>query len=314
MEFLDEYESKPRFLFQSKHLPRSDEALHPSSSSFLSPLHKPTLFISLSFSLLIFSLTLIYFNSEPLKSILLWLSLSLLVGPFAPQSITGGDIRVGVGPPLKDIPTSPPIETNEKPSRKSTKSIRKAPEDAVRHSDKWNAVDVDSAKNRPIRSNEALIEGKSEEWSEADDELLKKQMAKHPVGKPGRWEAIAEGFKGKHKVETVIAKAKQIGEKKGGDQDSFKKFLRDRNKRSVDEEEANGNGDGVKEEEESGWSSAEDLALLNALKVFHKDVTMRWEKIASSVPGKSKAACVKRVAELKKDFRTSKASASAQAS
>lgn len=188
----------------------------------------------------------------------------------------------------------------------------------VRHLEK--STHVDSAKNRSNRSDAPSIEAKSsEEWSEVDDELLKKQMAKHPVGKPGRWEAIAEGFKGKHKVETVIAKAKQIGNLKGSDHDSFNKFLKDRNK-SNGNVNVNGNGDGVveqvkEEEEESGWSSAEDLALLNALKVFHKDVAMRWEKIASSVPGKSKAACVKRVAELKKDFRTSKASsASAQAS
>jgi hypothetical protein len=56
-----------------------------------------------------------------------------------------------------------------------------------------------------------------------------------------------------------------------------------------------------------GWTTGEDIALLNALKVFSKDVAMRWEKIAAAVPGKSKAACMKRVTELKKDFRSSKA-------
>ena len=58
----------------------------------------------------------------------------------------------------------------------------------------------------------------------------------------------------------------------------------------------------------TGWSSGEDIALLNALKTFPKDVPMRWEKIAAVVPGKSKAACMKRVAELKRDYRSSKAS------
>lgn len=297
MEFLDEYESKPRFMFQSKHLPIPDEqALHPSSFS-LSSLHKPTLFLSLSLSLLLCCLALIYFNFEPLKSVLLWLSLSLLVGPFAPPSLTAGDISVGVGPPLKEIP----VETNEKPSRKSTKAVKK---DAEVHS---NAIDasphVDLPKQRSNRSNsnETLIEAKSEEWGEADDELLKKLMGKHPVGKPGRWEAIAEGFKGKHKVESVIAKAKHIGDKKGSDQDSYTKFLKDREKRHHLDEEGR---------KESGWSAAEDLALLNALKAFPKEVAMRWEKVAASVPGKTKAACVARMAELKKDFRSSKASAS----
>jgi hypothetical protein len=56
------------------------------------------------------------------------------------------------------------------------------------------------------------------------------------------------------------------------------------------------------------WSSGDDLALLNALKAFPKDVSMRWEKIAAAVPGKSKAGCMRRVSELKKDFRSMKAS------
>lgn len=316
MEFLDEYESKPRFLFQSKHLPRSDEALNPPSS-FLSSLNKPTLFISLSLSLLISSLAVLYFDSEPLKSLLLWLSVSLLLGPFAPPSLTAGDIRVGVGPPLKEI-TPSPIEINEKPSRKSTKFSKKASEETDAHPEKSksNAVDaspVDLTKKKQSSRSDAppLVEVKAEEWAEADDELLKKLMGKNPVGKPGRWEAIAEGFKGKHKVETVIAKAKQHGEKKGSDRDSFDKFLKDRkpvDKRCVDDE--------VEVEEEGrkeggGWTPAEDLALLNALKAFPKDVAMRWEKVASSLPGKTKAACVKRVADLKKDFRSSKTSASA---
>ncbi|RVX00236.1 hypothetical protein CK203_026721 [Vitis vinifera] len=46
------------------------------------------------------------------------------------------------------------------------------------------------------------------------------------------------------------------------------------------------------------------LPLLNALKAFPKDVPMRWEKIAAAVPGRSKAACMKRFSELKKGFGT----------
>ncbi|XP_041999869.1 transcription factor MAMYB-like [Salvia splendens] len=212
----------------------------------LSSLHKPTLFISLSLSLLLFCLALIYFNFEPL---LLWLSLSLLIGPFAPPSLTAGDIRVGVGPQLEEIPAAQ-IEFTEKPSRKSVKSTRKASEETEGNS---NAIDLsrfDLPKRRSSRSSiEAVVEAKPEEWGEADDEMLKKLMGKHPVGKPGRWEAISEGFKGRYKVETVIAKAKHIGEKKGGDQNSYTKFLKDREKRHVEEE------DGTKE---SGWSATED--------------------------------------------------------
>ncbi|KAL2247295.1 UNVERIFIED_CONTAM: Transcription factor MAMYB [Sesamum indicum] len=81
----------------------------------------------------------------------------------------------------------------------------------------------------------------------------------------------------------MIRKAKEMGERKVSDQDSYRR-------------------------KESTWSPAEDLALLNVLKAFPKDVAMRWEKIAASVPGKTKSACMKRVTELKKDFRSSKAS------
>jgi hypothetical protein len=38
---------------------------------------------------------------------------------------------------------------------------------------------------------------------------------------------------------------------------------------------------------------------------------MRWEKVAASVPGKTKAACMKRVTELKRDFRSTKTASEA---
>jgi hypothetical protein len=143
------------------------------------------------------------------------------------------------------------------------------------------------------------------EWNEDDIEILKKQMVKHPVGKPGRWEAIAEAFGGRHKVESVVKKAKNLGEKKVDDSDSYDQFLKKRkalDKRLVEE----GGELATVEKDESVWSSNEDIALLNALKAFPKDVSMRWEKVAAAVPGKSKAACMKRIAELKKGFRTAK--------
>lgn len=327
MEFLDEFESKPRFVLLSKQLPQNHDpdALH-SSSSFFSSLNKPALIISISLSLFTFILAFFYFNFEPLASILLWLSLSFLIGPFAPPSLTAGDIRVGIGSPLKEIPKISD-EINEKPSRKSSKTLKKASENAVKvdgHSEKSSSVNgsrVDLIENKRDGFNRSLDEKKSgeqSEWGEADEELLKKLMVKHPPGKPGRWEAIAEGFRGKHKVETVIAKAKETGEKKGSDQDSYRKFLKDRkpvDKRALDEEGDESIVDENVEEGKKGggWSSAEDLALLNALKAFPKDVAMRWEKIAASLPGKTKAACMKRVVDLKKDFRSSKAS-SGQAS
>ncbi|KAK8691023.1 hypothetical protein V6N13_074544 [Hibiscus sabdariffa] len=176
-------------------------------------------------------------------------------------------------------------------------------DNAVKHN--WHVKSKDSnglSKKEDVGSN---FDGGEKEWSEADVEMLKKQMVKNPVGKPGRWEAIAEAFNGRHKMESVIKKSKELGEKRADDADSYAKFLK--NRKPLD---TRMNEEGITGNQDSGavvWNSAEDIALLNALKAFPKDVAMRWEKIAAAVPGKSKAACMKRVAELKKDFRSSKA-------
>ncbi|KAH1237203.1 Transcription factor MAMYB [Glycine max] len=128
------------------------------------------------------------------------------------------------------------------------------------------------------------------------------------VGKPGRWEAIAAAFGGRHRVESVIKKAKELGEKRVDDSESYAQFLKKRkalDKRVVEENEGESEGKAV----DNGWSSAEDIALLNALKAFPKEVSMRWEKVAAAFPGRSKPACMKRFAELKKGFLTAKAAA-----
>ena len=165
------------------------------------------------------------------------------------------------------------------------------------------SVERDNALTRGEKRSEVAAE--ESEWVDADVEILKKQLAKHPVGMPGRWEAVAEAFRGRHGVESVIRMAKSMGERKLSDSDSFNRFLKDR--KPVDKRVENAME--MENDEKEGWSGGEDIALLNALKAFPKDVSMRWEKIAAAVPGKSKAACMKRFSELKKDFRNSKAAA-----
>lgn len=132
---------------------------------------------------------------------------------------------------------------------------------------------------------------------------------KHPAGKPRRWEIIAEAFNGRHRVDSVIKKAKDLADRKMDDKDSYAQFLKNRKPldKRIDGNLTEGAAKNSEIKQESEWSSGEDLALLNALKAFPKDVSRRWEKVAAAVPGKTKAACMKRVAELKKDFRSSKA-------
>lgn len=308
MEFLDE-DARPRFLFQSGAPPP------PPSPTDSQPYNKPTkplLILTLSLSTLLFALSLFSLQSEPFKSLLLWLSLSLLIGPFAPPSLTAGDIRVGQGPILHFPDQPPAADTDDDAAKKKKRS-------KPRRSDEIPVAAVVVAPEREVEKirvngngngNGVVLEEK--EWSEEDVEVLKKQMAKHPVGKPGRWEAISAAFGGRHGAESVIKKAKELAEKKVDDSESYAQFLKKRkpvDKRVVEEEVESNAGENKVGGGESAWSSGEDIALLNALKAFPKDVAMRWDKVAAAVPAKSKAACMKRVAELKKGFRSAKAAA-----
>ncbi|XP_028772848.1 transcription factor MAMYB [Neltuma alba] len=315
MEFFDE-DARPRFLFQSQ--------AKASSASDSQDYHKPSkpfLFFTISLSCLFFALSIFYLQSEPFRSILIWFSLSLLIGPFAPISLTGGDVRVGHGS-IVEFPNEE-VAVDEDTSKRSSQKRSKArrSEDTaigpIVSIDSVNTSERAEKKNQGVGGNGVVL-NEEKEWTEEDVEILKKQMSKHPVGKPRRWEVIAEAFSGRHRMESVIKKAKELGEKKLDDSDSYTQFLKKR--KPVDKRLDNGNGDlggepegkaddGTGEGAGSGWSAGEDIALLNALKAFPKDAAMRWEKIAAAVPGKSKAACMKRVTDLKKEFRSAKAAA-----
>ncbi|PON34055.1 Octamer-binding transcription factor [Parasponia andersonii] len=320
MEFLDE-DARPRFLFQSR--PQSTSSTTNPDINQTNKLRKPILLLTISLSLLLLLLSIFFLQSEPFKSLLFWVSLSFVLGPFAPATLTGGDISVGQGPIL-DLPedsSQSDEETKKRVSQKRSKP-RRSEETAV---DSVPVVENANGSVRERKKNDDdgfVVLEEEKEWVEEEIEFLKKQLLKHPVGKPRRWEAIAEAFRGRHKVESVIKKAKELGERKLNDADSYSEFLKKR-KKAVDQSvEASGNegsdsgGDGgdalMAENGGVSWSSGEDIALLKALKAFPKEVSMRWEKIAAAVPGKSKAACTKRVTELKRDFRSSKASANAE--
>ncbi|XP_074304052.1 transcription factor MAMYB-like [Silene latifolia] len=303
MEFLDEYdESRPRIVFQSRSKP-SSTSIDSASKPYLN--NKPLLIISLTISLLFLGCSFIFLHSQILNPLFLWLFLSFLIGPFAPLSLTAGDIRVGQGTTMEfptQIESIDEDESKKKPINKRNRGKRSdlsevnsnGSFDFVKNSENSGLI-VENKRNGDGNGG-AVMEEK--EWSEEDLGLLKKQLVKNPIGKSRRWEVISEVFKGRHSVESVINKAKSLGKEKPDDSDSYSKFLKDR--KPVDKRLEEGN------EEVVVWSSGEDIALLNALKTFPKEVAMRWEKIAAAIPGKSKAACMKRVTELKKEFRSSK--------
>ncbi|GAV90136.1 Myb_DNA-binding domain-containing protein [Cephalotus follicularis] len=298
MEFLDE-DARPRILFQSR--TQQQQQQPPSSSQDQHKSQFVLLTITISALLLLFSL--FHLQTDPLKSLLLWLSLSLLLGPFAPSHLTAGHIRVGHGPTLQPIDPQPQPLPERKSHHKRSKPIRS---EETLTSPPLPASVIDTTKEIDLPAVEEEEEEEEEgEWSEGDLALLKKHLAKNPAGKLGRWEIIAEAFKGRHNVESVIKTAKELGLRKMDGGDDYATFLKKRKlppsapQNDDQETKTVGHGD--------GWSSAEDIALLNALKAFPKDVAMRWDKIAAAVPGKSKADCVKRVSQLKNDFRSSKA-------
>ncbi|CAF2142235.1 hypothetical protein BRARA_B02834 [Brassica rapa] len=95
MEFYDE--DMPRFVFRSR--PSSSRMAEENDPK---PPNKIFISVSVVISLLVLSLFFFYFESEPTKSLLLRLSISALIGPFAPSSLTGGRIRVGYGQILEE--------------------------------------------------------------------------------------------------------------------------------------------------------------------------------------------------------------------
>jgi len=54
------------------------------------------------------------------------------------------------------------------------------------------------------------------------------------------------------------------------------------------------------------WTEQQELALVQALKQFGKELPDRWTKVAAVVPNKSKAQCLKRFKELRSVFRAGK--------
>ncbi|OEL16773.1 hypothetical protein BAE44_0022208 [Dichanthelium oligosanthes] len=251
-----------------------------------------------------------------LSSVLVWIASSLLLAPFAPSSATGGDISVGRGRllPAQEPAQEPIPDPAPAPRRARRQNPVQAP---TKPSDPVAAPVQSAASLQPLQKATAAggagVDGGEREedtgeWTDQELEVLRRQMVKHPAGEPQRWEKIAAVFGGRRTPESVIRAAKSSAAAAGGG--SFEQFLRKRKpldpRAEADRDDAGDNAGGG-ESADGAWSAGDDRALLNALKEFPKDIAMRWEKVAAAVPGKTKAACMKRVTELKRDFRSTKA-------
>lgn len=317
MEFIDdEWDSQPRArVIHSRAAPNANSS--PATADHASRSLPRTAACAAAAVLLLaaaYSLDAAY---QVFSSILIWIAASLLLAPFAPSSATGGDISVGRGSPL------PEQEPAEEPSPDPTPATRRGRRQNTTPAPAKPSDPIDPpVQQRPPRkeatggSTGAVGGGEKEEdvgeWTDQEMELLRRQMVKHPAGEPQRWEKIAAVFGGRRTPESVIRAAKSGGAAAAAAGGSFEQFLRKRKPldpraeaAEADEGGSAGGGDGGGD---GGWSAGDDRALLNALKEFPKDTAMRWEKVAAAVPGKTKAGCMKRVTELKRDFRSSKTS------
>lgn len=317
MEFFDE--ARPSIQFHSR---SSATAASVEPKTLIKTTKLAAILCFLASSLLMFFAFYYLASFQFLNSLFVWLSVSLLVGPFAPVSLTGGDVHVGRGEILEeeivdhsDLNEMDQVEDRDNKKFRRSKRSDYQPAPASAPAPSLVSTDLKKPelnKTKPDGGGTSPMVLEEEQWTEADYQILKKQIGKRPVGTPRRWEIIAEVFEGRHGVESVVKAGKSLSERKQGMiGDSFAQFLKQRkpvDKRVVEEgiEHSNDNLDIT-----TGsflWSSGEDIALLNALKSFPKDTPMRWEKIEAAVPGKSKTLCLKRVAELKKDFRSTKTS------
>ncbi|CAM6090735.1 unnamed protein product [Calypogeia fissa] len=277
-----------------------------------------------------------------LQFVAVWLGLSLVLGPFAPLLVTGGDCRVGVGEPV--LPEPEEVDSVEnigtggggRGHHSNPREKHNAPKQPVEVLNGIAAEEHSGGKpsskgysQKEKGSTGELVEGERE-WDSEDIDLLRKLMVKHPRGTLRRWEVIAEGLGGRHSVDSIVKMSKALGQKKVGDEDSYSKFLSQRKVQDVaiasplsrreETEESQNEDDATEEVEEpnfyaSGkgavWTEVEDKALLTALKTFPKDTPMRWDKVALALPGRSKTQCFRRFSDLRKSFRSTKRDGSA---
>ncbi|CAK9271303.1 unnamed protein product [Sphagnum jensenii] len=115
---------------------------------------------------------------------------------------------------------------------------------------------------------------------------------------------------GKAASKPVANGSARAGEKtqKGIEEKSQGKSETEENEDSQKYTQSNGSvGNGAVSEQEL-WSDIQEVALVKAIKAFPKDTDKRWDRIASAVPGKTKAQCFKKFAELRENFRSKKTS------
>jgi len=157
-------------------------------------------------------------------------------------------------------------------------------------------------------------------WNDVELQLLVKATNLYPVGTASRWEVIASYINEHSSSENektgkdIINKVKNLKKldpslKEEVNKSAFKTLEKNTASKQKDhitaEPSLKDDGSGAP------WSSDEQKLLEQALKTFNSATPERWEKIAGSIPNRSKKECMKRYKELVEMIKAKKAAASA---
>ncbi|XP_060770299.1 dnaJ homolog subfamily C member 2 [Neoarius graeffei] len=163
--------------------------------------------------------------------------------------------------------------------------------------------------------------GVSKGWNEEDLQLLIKAVNLFPAGTNSRWEVIANymnlhsGSGTKRTAKDVINKAKTLQkldphQKEEVNKKAFEKFKKEHSAvpptvdNAVPSERFEGS---VSDTNAAPWTTEEQKLLEQALKTYPVNTPERWDKIAATVPGRTKKDCMKRYKELVEMIKAKKA-------
>ncbi|XP_078091758.1 dnaJ homolog subfamily C member 2 isoform X1 [Mustelus asterias] len=161
--------------------------------------------------------------------------------------------------------------------------------------------------------------GGSKTWLEEDLQLLIKGVNIFPAGTNTRWEVIANFINShstsgiKRTAKDVINKAKNLQkldplQKDEINKKAFEKFNKEHSTavaaldKATPSERFEAPGGDI-----NPWTAEEQKLLEQALKTYPVNTPERWEKIAATVPGRTKKDCMKRYKELVEMVKAKKA-------
>ncbi|KAK7499927.1 hypothetical protein BaRGS_00008775, partial [Batillaria attramentaria] len=188
-------------------------------------------------------------------------------------------------------------------------------------------LDEDKRRHLEAAQKNATGEGAKDKkvWTEDELQTLIKAVNLFPAGTQDRWEVIA-AFIGQHvsgsnkNARDVLSKAKELQKndvalRQGASQQAFNRFEKEH------KASASGAMDTPSQRLETAaeaqlretgtnpapWTAEEQKLLEQAMKTFGPNTPERWDRIAETVPNRSKKDCMKRYKELCELVRAKKA-------